>query len=102
MKVNYYKRLILLYSSSGKKKILVGLKKQSYALLLLQITSFKNNLSEYTEDEFAARYFLAKLKRCGYFIFFKFNKFRLYPFQFLHLNFLYQKSSLFKFQLLQQ
>ena len=34
------------------------------------------NLLEYKEDNSAARYFPAKLIRCGYFDMFKFNQFK--------------------------
>ena len=36
----------------------------------------ENNFSEYKEDNSAARYFFAKLKRCEYFYSFKFNQFK--------------------------
>ena len=40
-----------------------------------KLPASENNLSEYTEDDGAARYFLAKLARCGYFVLFKFHQF---------------------------
>ena len=33
-----------------------------------KLQASENNLSEYTEDDGAERYFLAKLARCGYFV----------------------------------
>ena len=38
-----------------------------------KLSALENNLSGYKEDDSAARYFLAKLKRCAYFDLYKFN-----------------------------
>ena len=51
------------------------------------------SISEYTKDFSAARNFLAKLARCGYFKLFKFHHFKHYPIQFLHSNSLQQKKT---------
>ena len=43
---------------------------------LYKLPASENNLSEYTKDDGAVKYFLVKLARCAYFVLFKFHKFK--------------------------
>ena len=62
----------------------------------------ENNLSEYKEDNSAARYFLAKLKRCEYFYLFKFNQFKTLSSFVSTFKFFVPKKPILLFQFLHQ
>ena len=59
-----------------KQNFFAGILKQPITLLLVQLPASENYLSEYTEDDGEAIYFLAKLASCGYFVLFVFHQFK--------------------------
>ena len=68
----------------GEIKVFRCLWKQSIVLSFYKFPASGNNLSEHKKDDSAARCFLVKLARCGYFVFSSSTSLRLYSFQFLH------------------
>ena len=66
--------------------------------MLVQIPSFRNNPSVYTEENSAARYFLAKLTIRALFVLFKFHQFKTSSSSVFAFKFSVQKSPLFLLQ----
>ena len=69
----------LVFSSCGgiyKNKVFRSVEAFNYVFFSYKLPSPENNLSEYTKDNSAARYFLVKLARCVYFVLFKFHQFK--------------------------
>ena len=65
-------------------------------------SSSENNLTEYLKDDSAARYILAKLARCGYFVLFKLHQFKILTSLVSAIKFSSEKSPLFLLQFIYQ